>query len=144
MEHCVRYALSADEVTRALQGFAPSPAKLRSILNGSRWEVWQGLPLAYGFEEARNQSDNIGLAAIHNGAHIWVLPDVYAKLKRLPDMQATILMVFCEGDAKKKRQCDVFLADADMEGNDLNRAITRAQALNTELIAAPKPVQKRT
>lgn len=141
MEHCVRYALNADEVTRALQGFAPSPAKLRSILNGSRWEVWQGLPLAYGFEEARSHSDDIGLAAIRNGVHIWISPAEYAKLKRLPDMQAAILMVFCEGDAKAKRHCDVFLAD--MEGDDLDKAIARAQALNSELIAKPKPVQKR-
>ncbi|MEK7189738.1 MAG: hypothetical protein AAB666_02020 [Patescibacteria group bacterium] len=110
-------------------------------MNGSRWEVWQGLPLAYGFEEARIQSDDIGLAAKHDGVNIWVSPDEYSKLKRLPDMQAAILMVFCEGDARVKRRCDVFLAD--MEGNDLNKAIARAQTLNAELIAKPKPVQKR-
>lgn len=141
MEHCVQYALSADEVTRALQGFAPGPAKLRSILNGSRWEVWQGLPLAYGFEETRSQSGDIGWQAKHDGVNIWVLPDVYTELKRLPNMQAAILMVFCEGDAKAKRRCDVFLAD--MEGSNLDRAIARAQALNTETITTPKPVQKR-
>lgn len=141
MEHCVRYALTADEVTRGLQGFAPSPAKLRGILNGSRWEVWQGLPLAYGFEETRSQSGDIGWQAKHDGVNIWVPPNEYAKLKRLPDMQAAILMVFCEGDAKAKRRCDVFLAD--MEGNNLDRAIARAQVLNTELIIQPKPVQKR-
>lgn len=138
MEYCVRYALSADEVIRALQGFTPSPAKLRSILNGSRWEVWQGLPLTYGFEEARSYGDDIGWQAKHNGVNIWVSPDEYAKLKRLPDMQTAILMVFCDGDAKAKRRCDVFLADK--EGDNLDRAIVRAQALNTELIAKPKPI----
>ncbi|HBV58273.1 MAG TPA: hypothetical protein DEB73_03380 [Candidatus Magasanikbacteria bacterium] len=141
MEHCVQYALAADEVTRALGGFSPSPTKLCSILNGSRWEVWKGLPTAYGFEEAHSHNDDIGWAAIHSGVHIWVAPPEYAKLKRLPDMQAAVLMVFCEGDARAKRRCDVFLAD--MEGNDLDKAIARAQTLNAELIAKPKPVQKR-
>lgn len=140
MEHCVRYALSADEVTSALSGFAPSIAKLRGILNGSRWEVWQGLPTAYGFEEVRGQSGDIGWQAKRDGVNIWVSPDEYAKLKRLPDMQAAILMVFCEGDAKTRRRCDVYVAD--MEGNSLDRAIARAQALNTEIIIPPKPTSR--
>src|SRR3989338_2234691 len=141
MEHCVRYALTADEVIQVINGFAPSPVKLRSIMNGSRWEVWQGLPLTYGFAEARSQSDDIGWQAKHDGVHIWVAPPEYAKLKCLPDMQATVLMGFCEGEARKLRHCDVFVADR--EGNDLNRAIARAKTLNPELIAAPRPVQKR-
>ncbi|MBI5022786.1 MAG: hypothetical protein HZC05_01300 [Candidatus Magasanikbacteria bacterium] len=137
----MQYALSADEVTRALGGFAPSSAKMRSILNGSRWEVWHGLPLAYGFEEAHSQSDDIGLAAKHDGVHIWVSPSEYVKLKHLPDMQAAILMVFCDGDSKVKRRCDIFLAD--MEGDNLDKVISRAQTLNAELVAKPKPIQKR-
>jgi len=140
MEHCVQYALTADEVTRALQGFAPSPAKLRDILCGSRWEIWKGLPTAYGFEEARSQNDTIGWQAKRNGVNIWVAPPEYSKLKRLSDMQAAILMIFCDGDSRVKRRCDVFVAD--MEGNDLNKAIARAKTLNSELIAT-KPVQKR-
>ena len=140
MEHCVQYALKTDEVTRALHGSVPSTAELRKIMTGFRWEVWRGLPTAYGFAGARSHGDDIGLQAKHDGVNIWVSPAEYAKLKRLPDMQAAILMVFCEGDAKAKRHCDVFVADT--EGDTLDMVITRAQKLNAEIIIPPKPASR--
>lgn len=135
MEHCVQFALTAAEISLVLRDSAPNPAKVRSILNGPRWEVWQGLPLAYGFSEIPCKNGKIGWLATPKGVYIWVAPEAYEVLENAPDMDEVVLMVFCEGNAEVRRRCDVWLADK--EGN-LNMAIARARQLNADIITKPK------
>lgn len=135
MENCVQYALTAEEITQVLYGFAPNAAKVRSIMNGPRWEVWQGLPLAYGFSEKPCRNGKIGWLAAPKSVNIWVTPDTYEALESAPNMQEVVLMVFCEEDPEKRRRCDVLLADKE---GGLNQAIARARQLNANIITRPK------
>lgn len=136
MEHCIKYALTAEEVALILRDSIPNPAKVTSILNGPRWEVWQGIPRPYGFSEIPCKNGKTGLLAAPKGVYIWVTPEACEALDEAPDEDDVVLMVYCDEDPEKRRRCDIWTAD--MEGNDLNRAIARAKQLNADIITKPK------
>ena len=117
-------------------GFAPAAAELRRILTGPRWEVWRGVPLAYNFSEISCKNGKKGWLAAPKAVYVWVLPEAYEVLKKAPNMDEVILMVYCDEDPEKRRRCDVFLAYK--EGNDLNQAIARARQLNAAIIMGKK------
>lgn len=132
MEHCVTYALTVEEVTRALPDLALDVAQLRRIMTGPRWEVWQGLPRAYGFSEITCKNNKTGLLAAPKGVYIWVTPEAYEALDKAPDEDEVVLMVYCDDDPEKRRRCDVFAAG--LEGNDLKLAIAHAKQLNKKIM----------
>lgn len=129
MEHCVKYALTAEEITQALHGFAPDAAKLRAILSGPRWEVWQGLPRAYDFSEIPSRGGKPGLLAAHKGVFIWVTPDVYDALDDISDEDEAAFLVYCDENPERRRRCDVWSVE-----EDLARAIAKACRLNANII----------
>lgn len=130
MEDCVKYALTAQEVTQILRGFAPDAAKLRAIMTGSRWEVWQGLPRAYGFSKIPSRGGKLGLLAAPKGVFIWVTPDAYEIVNDAPDEDEIVFLVYCDEDPEKRRRCDVFKVIEE----GLSRAIAKAQQLNEDII----------
>lgn len=131
MEACVRYTLTDNDIATVMDGRALSNRKKQQILQGMRWEVWEGLPPALSFQEAPSRGGKIGWQVEAKNFYIWMPPDTYEAMQKLTGPAPIIFLVLGERRGNSERFNPVTLAD---DPRNLPAAIAKARALNKEII----------
>lgn len=86
MERCVRYAISKEEIHKALKRTnSPfSKKELDELVRESFLEVWEGLPDEYTFVEVADAGEHPAIRAEAPGIYVWVMRDGCIALKKNP------------------------------------------------------------